>query len=390
MSSFLYYSIQSGLTENEIISIDRQVANNREAAYLFIRKLPSNSRGKAKRFFVYGMFIFQLGQPLVPCADAVVMSLPPAIHRLSPMEQDKILSNKNSYPQIALIIQSEMDKMVLTDQQSEDLNLLCYKLENGSITLDKVVLELQGGGFYDWATLAFIIYMLNLQQGNSFQNVLLPHMDPTGWASGKYDSKNAENPQCRSNLPSRFEREALHTMKQMCSASVDENDFVMRYNEALKLVIDTYGGSTQITEDCKVTDWQIAKKAYHFHKGFNMDLDNYDNFDKQDLVNLQNTNGGLITYVQKGGRLPPIKFINEAKKQLTDFCLLEKTEVIKDAQHYGQHSGVTPGIMYHNDETGRIAIFNKTSGDLITTEKYKPKPFNKFVEGCYLGNRPKT
>jgi hypothetical protein len=50
------------------------------------------------------MFIFQLGQPLVPCADAVVMSLPPAIHRLSPMEQDKILSNKNSYPQIALII----------------------------------------------------------------------------------------------------------------------------------------------------------------------------------------------------------------------------------------------------------------------------------------------
>jgi hypothetical protein len=77
------------------------------------------------------MFIFQLGQPLVPCADAVVMSLPPAIHRLSPMEQDKILSNKNSYPQIALIIQSEMDKMVLTDQQSEDLNFLCYKLENG-------------------------------------------------------------------------------------------------------------------------------------------------------------------------------------------------------------------------------------------------------------------
>ena len=37
------------------------------------------------------------------------------------------------------------------------------------------------------------------------------------------------------------------------------------------------------------------------------------------------------------------------------------------AKHYGQHSGVTPGIMFHNDETGRIAIFNRTSGDLITT-----------------------
>ena len=362
-----------------------------DSAVQLIKNFPLNGKGKAKRMFLYVLFLFNLGQPLAPYAAAVVIPLPPTpIHRLSPMEQDRILSNKNSYPQIASIIESKMDKMVLTDQQIEDLNIICYKLQKGSITLDKAVLKLRAGGFYDWATLAFIIYMFSLQQGNSFQNVPLPHMDPLGWASGKYDSRNAGNPQCLSNPPSRFERETLHTMKQMCHASADENGFLMSRDEALKLVSDTYGGSTQITEDCKVTDWQIAKKAYHFHKGFNMDLDNYDNFDKQDLVNLQNTEGGLITYVQKGGTLPPIEFINDAKKQLTDFCLLEKTEVIKDAQHYGQHSGVTPGIMFYNNETGRIAIFNKTSGDLITTETYKPKPFNKFVEGCYLGNRPKT
>lgn len=338
------------------------------------------------------MFTFQLGQPLVPFATAVMMPLPPAIHRLSPMnyEQERILSNKNYSPQIASIIESKMDKMVLTDQQIEDFNLICYKLQTGSITLDTAVLKLRGGGFYDWAALVFIIYMFSLEQGRSFQNVPLPHQDPFGWLSGNYDSRNVGNGQCLSHPPSRFERETLHTMKQMCHASADENGFLMSRDEALKLVSDTYSGSTQITEDCKVTDWQIAKKAYHFHKGFNMDLDKYDNFGKQDLVNLQNTDGGLITYVQKGGRLPPIEFINDAKKQLTDFCLLEKTEVIKDAKHYGQHSGVTPGIMFHNDETGRIAIFNRTSGDLITTETYKPKAFNKFLEGCYLGNRPKT
>ena len=33
--------------------------------------------------------------------------------------------------------------------------------------------------------------MFSLQQGNSFQNVPLPYMDPMGWASGKYDSRNA-------------------------------------------------------------------------------------------------------------------------------------------------------------------------------------------------------
>ena len=261
--------------------------------------------------------------------------------------------------------------------------------------MDEAILQVRGGdGLGEvMGVLAFIIFINwydSLFGVQAFQANPLPHQDPFGWFGGKYDSRNAGNSQCQSNPPSRFEQETLDRMKQMCAASADENGFVMSRDEALKLVNDTYGGSTQITEDCKVTDWQIAKKAYHFHKGFNMDLNNYDNFDKQDLVNLQNTDGGLITYVRKGGTLPPIEFINDAKKQLTDFCLLEKTKVIKDAQHYGQHSGVTPGIMFYNDEIGRIAIFNKTSGDLITTETYKPKPFNKFVEGCYLGNRPKT
>lgn len=42
-------------------------------------------------------------------------------------------------------------------------------------------------------------------------------------------------------------------------ASADENGFVMSRDKALKLVSDTYGGSPQITENFKVTDWQITK-----------------------------------------------------------------------------------------------------------------------------------
>ena len=96
---------------------DIESAKNGEAVYLFFRELPSNSKDKAKRLFVYGMFIFQLGQPLVPCAAAVVMPLPPAVERLSPIEQDKILSNKNSYPQIAHILEEKVDKIRLTNEQ---------------------------------------------------------------------------------------------------------------------------------------------------------------------------------------------------------------------------------------------------------------------------------
>jgi len=99
------------------------------------------------------------------------------------------------------------------------------------ITIDKGILKLRAGGFYDWATLAFIIYIFSLQQGDSFQNLPLPHMDPIGWASGKYDSRNTV--QCPSNPPSRLERETLHQMKQMCAASADENGFVMSKDEAI-------------------------------------------------------------------------------------------------------------------------------------------------------------
>ena len=97
------------------------------------------------------------------------MPLPPlAIHRLSSMEKDKILSNKNFSPQIATIANQKVDKIRLIDRQIEDFNLICYKLQKGSITIDKAIFKLRAGGFYDWVTFAFIIYMFSLQQSDSF------------------------------------------------------------------------------------------------------------------------------------------------------------------------------------------------------------------------------
>ena len=61
MSSLLYYSISSDLTEDEIIEVDRRVAKDREAVYLFFNRI--NLTRKAKRLFIYVMFIFQIGQP---------------------------------------------------------------------------------------------------------------------------------------------------------------------------------------------------------------------------------------------------------------------------------------------------------------------------------------
>ena len=68
-----------------------------------------NGKSKAKRLLVYGMFLFQLGQPLVPCAAAVMMPLPPqiSIEHLVPAE---VLRSNNQCPGIAPIIKAKMDR----------------------------------------------------------------------------------------------------------------------------------------------------------------------------------------------------------------------------------------------------------------------------------------
>lgn len=214
----------------------------------FVRNLPSYSKRKAKRVFLYTTFIFQLGQPLVPYAAAVAMRLPPAIHRLSPIEQDRILSNKNGYPQVAISPKLKVDKIRLTNEQIKQFNNLALQLNSGSITMEEAVLGLRGGDALTdvVAVIAFVIFMNwydSLFGTQAFQVNPLPHQDPFGWLTSKYDSKNAGSGQCLSHSPSRFERETLHTMKQMCAASADENGFVMSYDEAYNLIKKTYVGS---------------------------------------------------------------------------------------------------------------------------------------------------
>ena len=325
MTALLYYSISSDLTEDEIIEIDSQVANNRE----FVRNLPSNSKRKAKRVLLYATSIFQLGQPLYTAA--VMLPLPTQIS-IEHLVSAEVLSSNNQCPGIAPIIKAKMDKMILTDQQVEDLNIICYKLQKGSITLDKAVLKLRAGGFYDWAALAFIIYMFSLQQGNSFQNVPLPHQDPFGWLSGKYDSRNVGNGQCLSHPASRFERETLHMAKQMCHASADENGFVMSYDEAIKLLQETYPGSMQVTEDFRIGDWQAASHLYHGN-GVGVDPESFG----MSQAELDKLRGGFINYARKGYKLPSIKHVRAYQTSLKTICLDSTSIRHDDAEYYYKH-----------------------------------------------------
>lgn len=383
MTALLYYSISSDLIKNEIIAIDERVAQNRKGVYLFVRKLPSNSKRKAKRLGFYIVFMFAISQPLVPCAAAVM--IPVAIHRLSPMEQDRILSNKKGYPQIAIIPELKVDKIRLTNDQINQLNNLALQLNSGSITMEEAVLQLRGGdGLTD--VVAVIAYVIFINWYNSlfgveaFQANLLPHQDPFSWLSGKYDSKNAGNGQCLSHPPSRFERETLHIMKQMCAASAYENGFVMNYDEAYNLVKETYSGSMQVTEDFKITDWQAASHLYR-GEGVNVNPE-YFGITQAELIKIQDE--GFIKYVQRGNKLPSIEHVRSYQKSLKDICLDPSTERRDDSEYYNPH-GVTPTTAFKNDKY--LVHFNQTTGDLITGDKQRRGTINKFNQTNKIGSK---
>jgi len=93
-----------------------------------------------------------------------------------------------------------------------------------------------------------------------------------------------------------------------------------------------------------------------------------------------------LIYILKGGKLPPIEFVKDFQQKIHDFCHLENTEMIRDAKHYGKNTGETPCIIFFNRQTRQIVLFNQTSGDLITAEKFRKNYFDKCVDSGQIGN----
>ena len=307
-----------------------------------------------------------LCQPLVPYAYAVMVPLPLSIERLAPIEQDRILGNKNSYHQIATIPESKVDKIRLTNEQIKQFNNLALQLNSGSITMEEAVLQLRGGdGLTDVVgILAFVIFINwydSLFGVKAFQANPLPHQDPFGWLSGKYDCKPMQHTSYKS---SRFELEMAGVNDNMCPGlpMADENGFVMSYQEAHNLVAETYPGYLEVNENYKITDWQAAKHIYHAN-GMGIDPADY-GFTQQELERIRGESGykggGLIAYTRRGYRLPPIEMIQDYQLRLKTSC--KKAPIKRTNVPYYDVNGVWQARVFatppSEDSSGIIIAFN--------------------------------
>ncbi len=161
-------------------------------------------------------------------------------------------------------------------------------------------------------------------------------------------------------------------MKQMCAASADENGFVMSYDEAVKLLQETYSGSMQVTEDLRIGDWQAASHLYHGN-GVGVDPAAFG----MTQAELDKLRDGFINYARKGNKLPSIEHVRAYQRSLKDICLDPFTDRRDDSEYYYKH-GVTPTIVFQNDRY--LVCFNQTTGDLITGDKQRVGIIRKFNE----------
>nr|WAJ48232.1 hypothetical protein DMDDKFKA_00011 [Haslea ostrearia] len=77
MIALLYYSYSTNLTEDEIVEIDKKVLRNRELVYVFLTKLSSNTKRKTKRVIIVVCLGFVLVFSNIQSVEAIGLSLPP-------------------------------------------------------------------------------------------------------------------------------------------------------------------------------------------------------------------------------------------------------------------------------------------------------------------------
>lgn len=76
MTSLLYYSILSALTEDEIIEVNHRVTNNRKVVYIFVRNFPKNAKDQTKKVIRTVVFVVAVWLSTLRPSEAIGSSVP--------------------------------------------------------------------------------------------------------------------------------------------------------------------------------------------------------------------------------------------------------------------------------------------------------------------------
>ena len=164
MTALLYYSISSDLAEDEIIEVDRRVAKDRKAVYIFVRNFASNGKDGTKRIILIIALVSVVWLSNLESVSAVGLPIPPAlVVRVHPNYQ------YDSNVQIAKVIPRKKD--IIVYKSPKEILFLMYltdqRLSSNQEVL-KLVKELRGGSWglvVTAAVLGLIVLIFSMGEG---------------------------------------------------------------------------------------------------------------------------------------------------------------------------------------------------------------------------------
>jgi hypothetical protein len=207
---------------------------------------------------------------------------------------------------IAPVVKETPDKVRYTESEIFSYQQLALNKFKQGADFDSLITELRVGGMDldiagKIALVGLIAYMIHVNglDVEAFKATPLPHQDPWGWFTGKYDTPKY-SPARSSHQRFRFERDVQLEATKMCAATADENGFVMSREQVIEIINENYGGSMQITEKFKITDQQAASHLYHGN-GVGMKPEDF-GITQEQLEKI--SDAVLIAYIRQGEKLP--------------------------------------------------------------------------------------
>ena len=412
MSSLLYFAINNNLTSDEIDKIDQEVIQNKEEVYFVIENmcLASNRKTrrlrqklktvrtkvktKVKRFGARVIFVYTLSNPFAQ----IVLPFPQTFQQIERVREYKQEQFFESLEVEAVNLpERKPDKITLIKLSKEELKQienLVFQVRTGSLTVDEAILKLKGGfDVTGFALVVFIIYLFYRIDTLTHGYAPAPPPKSTGFRDSlNWMHNHVKDIFKRDGLPSsqpisRFDREVVGPATRMCMATPDQDGYVMSYEEAVKLLTETYPGSEQITTNYRMTNRQAASHLYHA-TSFGIDPTEY-GITQEELMKIAKE-GGLREYAQRGNPLPSPELVKAYQQAVKHVCQDPETEMKEGIQFFDKN-GIKDVTTFQNDRI--IIIFHQSTDDsatdqnFITGNKRRARFFKDFNKTGQIGSK---
>ena len=358
MTALLYYSISSNLTEDEIIEIESQVANNRETVCTFVINLGANVKDKTKRvILIIGLASgFWFGN--LESAEAIGLAIPPA-----PVVRSSPDNYHYHYSQVKIATIIPRKKDLVYYESAREIVFLMYLTDPKISSNDRIlgVVKRLRGGSWEVALGIVGIIILILVQSQGF--IVKPPADPRPgliipdpFQPNQYHER--QTPVAKFFRP----RRTLGSQSRYPSTLQITRPSAMPHQEFSNLTKEERRALPH-SNDMKIT----CEGYPELHVGF---------YQSKFKVDKHGAIHGLPYTIKENGETKTEKTDDNALKMMRSIVDMPNRDNVRwfeDGTYQGNTSREFEAIHIYDLDEQVIAVFNKSTGKFVTTCKLTTK-----------------